>query len=179
MKVQSLPTREYLLETFSYNKSTGILVWRKRPRHHFKTDHWHKVWNSRYSGSMAHNMATNGYVLVNINKTKRCAHRVIWTMVKGPIPDGYEIDHRNGIRSDNRISNLRLATRCQNRANSALARPNRTGFRGVHKNGSKFRAVVWYDGGCRVIGQFATPELAHAARNKEAARLHGKFAKNT
>jgi hypothetical protein len=46
------------------------------------------------------------------------AHRLIWESVHGPIPEGLEINHRNGIRWDNRIDNLELVTKSQNKKHS-------------------------------------------------------------
>lgn len=42
------------------------------------------------------------------------AHRLIWEAANGPIPDGKEINHINGVKTDNRIANLELATRSEN-----------------------------------------------------------------
>lgn len=42
------------------------------------------------------------------------AHRVVWMAANGPIPDGLEINHRNGIKTDNRLANLELVTRSEN-----------------------------------------------------------------
>lgn len=50
---------------------------------------------------------------------KRCVlqHRIVWETFKGVIPDGYEIDHINTIKTDNRLENLRLVTPKENMAN--------------------------------------------------------------
>jgi hypothetical protein len=54
----------------------------------------------------------DGYIQVKfgMNEPAVFAHRVIWEHVYGPIPDGMTINHRNGIKDDNRIANLELAT---------------------------------------------------------------------
>lgn len=54
-------------------------------------------------------------------------HRIIWESVHGPIPAGLQIDHRNGIRNDNRIANLRLATPQENVAYALRAGSMRRG----------------------------------------------------
>lgn len=38
------------------------------------------------------------------------AHRVVWAFHNGPIPEGMEINHKNGIRDDNRLENLEILT---------------------------------------------------------------------
>lgn len=59
-----------------------------------------------------------GYVqVVHVTRGERIwpmAHRLIWEAVNGPVPDGLEINHRNGRKADNRIENLELVTRGEN-----------------------------------------------------------------
>lgn len=57
-----------------------------------------------------------GYTQLSFKGKTTLAHRVIWIMHNGPIPDGYEIDHINRVRNDNRIENLRLLTVAENRS---------------------------------------------------------------
>lgn len=58
----------------------------------------------------------NGYKTICIGKT-RLAHRVVWEVFNGEIPKGMEIDHINTIRGDNRLSNLRIVSSKENKAN--------------------------------------------------------------
>jgi len=60
---------------------------------------------------------SHGYYVAIVNKKSYSLHRVIWELNFGPIPDGYEVDHINMDKTDNRISNLRLASRSQNNCN--------------------------------------------------------------
>ena len=50
------------------------------------------------------------------------AHRFIWECVNGDIPDGFEIDHINSVRDDNRIENLRCVTMAENRKYASAKR---------------------------------------------------------
>lgn len=142
------PTKESVREMFEYDAKTGALLWKNC---------WHKRLNNTPAGSDYQ----DGYKRVGINGGSHMQHRVIWIHVHGSIPRGMEIDHKNGIRSDNRISNLRLASRSTNMLNLQRAhRDNRNGFLGVtrHKSG-KFQAVLSH----RYLGLFDTAEQAHAA----------------
>ena len=67
-------------------------------------------------GEVAGNINTNGYRRIVINKKVYQAHRLIWMFHNGDIETGLQIDHINQIKDDNRIENLRLATRSQNKS---------------------------------------------------------------
>lgn len=59
-----------------------------------------------------------GYMIINFYKKKSVySHRLIWETLKGPINVGYEIDHINTIKTDNRIENLRCVTHAENMNN--------------------------------------------------------------
>lgn len=59
--------------------------------------------------------ANNGYVTITSHgRYIGSAHRMVWECVNGSIPDGMEVNHINGIRDDNRISNLEIVTRSEN-----------------------------------------------------------------
>lgn len=49
-----------------------------------------------------------GYRLVTVDGEQVFEHRHVWEQTNGPIPDGWEIHHRNGIRDDNRLTNLKM-----------------------------------------------------------------------
>lgn len=86
------------------------------------------------------------------------------------------IDHINGIRDDNRISNLRLATPELNTRNACVPKNNSTGVVGVRRISYKryegFRASIGANGKTIDLGLFKTLEDAAAAR-KFAKRQRG------
>jgi hypothetical protein len=60
----------------------------------------------------------NGYLVIALSaggeKKRKYLHRAAWEAFRGPIPKGLEINHRNGVRTDNRLENLELVTRADN-----------------------------------------------------------------
>lgn len=89
----------------------------------------------------------SGYVRVMINGKSYAAHRLIWMLYyKEYLDSSIEIDHINHIKHDNRISNLRKATRSQNQHNALLRLDNKTGVKGISKQGSYYSASVRSNG---------------------------------
>lgn len=101
------------------------------------------------------------------------AHRVIWALHYGVWPES-EIDHINGVRSDNRIENLRLATRSGQLQNVGIRASNTSGYPGVswHRGRGRWRAAIRCQGAARHIGYFDSAEEAGAAYLEAKARLH-------
>lgn len=71
-----------------------------------------------------------GYRIIRIDSENYHAHRLVWLYQYGNFPD-YLIDHINGNRDDNRLTNLRPATYKQNGENQKLHSTNKSGHRGV------------------------------------------------
>ena len=95
------------------------------------------------------------------------------------MPDGYEIDHINGNRLDNRAENLRLASHAQNMRNVKKLNTNKTGFKGVSLLSSgKYRAVVNHEGRQIHVGVYSTPGEADAAARVKREELHGEFCRH-
>jgi hypothetical protein len=74
------------------------------------------------------------YKQISRNGVRRDAHVVLWEDAHGPVPEGFMVDHRNGDKHDNRIDNLRLATKKQNAHNSRRSSNNTTGLKGLSWN---------------------------------------------
>ena len=83
-----------------------------------------------------------GYITVRCNNTKFKAHRIIWEMHFGKIPENYEIDHIDRNKTNNNLENLRLATRSQNVRNISITSKNKSGYKGVSWNKQVSKWVV-------------------------------------
>lgn len=101
---------------------------------------------------------------------------VIWVLHFGRWPTA-EIDHINHNRHDNRIANLREATKAQNTINRRWFNPNGKGvtFR-TDRNSRPWQAQIAFNGKKIHLGFFDTPEEAHEAYKKASAKYHGEFA---
>jgi hypothetical protein len=134
--------------------------------------------NSRArSGALAGYRRADGYVNVAVKGKRYQVHRVAWLMTHGVWPAA-DIDHVNGVRDDNRLINLREATRSENCRNRGATVNNRTGFKGVcwHKRCRKYQARIKVRGKDTYLGLFDTPEAAHAAYQSAVYDFHGAFA---
>lgn len=123
---------------------------------------------------------TVGYGAIHIDGKLYYSHRLAWFYVHGKWPRD-QIDHVNMDRIDNRISNLREATRAQNRMNESIKKSNTSGYKGVSwsKEKTRWEARIMKDRKSTVIGYFDDPKDAHEAWKKKAAELHGEFARSS
>lgn len=175
----TLPPIELLRELFSYDPDTGYLYWKERSPEHFSRPCMKATWNRQNAGRQVTSIGGNRYIRVRIYKADFVAHRVIFALMTGKEPTN-EIDHINGIRTDNRWCNLREATRSENSVNAGPMKNNALGIRGVclFKQGKyiRYTAEICMNGKRRRLGYFSTPEEAEAAYRKAADEMHGEFA---
>lgn len=153
-------TPHQLRNILNYDPSTGRFSWR------VKTSR--KVVVGKEAGSTK----PSGYVSIRINGQGHYAHRIAWCYVYGVWPTD-EIDHINGVRDDNRIANLRQATRKQNMENRV--RPlGASGYRGVVwlKANQKWRASIVHNKKNIYLGLFDTAEEASAMYRDASAFFH-------
>ena len=126
-------------------------------------------------GERAGSLMEHGYRRIIIDYVKHYEHHLAWLYVYGEYPD--EIDHVNGVRNDNRITNLRLCTRSQNRFNTQTT----TGESGLAGAYLDKRTLQWYSkiqfgGQQKFLGNFASAEEAHAAYIVALNEIAGEFA---
>lgn len=169
-------TQDYIRRLFDCHPDDGHLVWRDRPDTDFISSGAWKAWNTKYSGKKAGYSGYKGYFVVRIDGHNYMAHRLIWTHVYGEIEDGFFVDHADRNPTNNRISNLRLATISQNCFNTGFSSKNRSGARGVHitRHGKFFSRIV-HKGASIYLGTYETLEEASEVYNKEAAKRFGEF----
>lgn len=158
-------TVERVREFLDYDPKSGIFKWRKDK-------------GTVRSGSIAGSKVANGYVLIRLDKCQVFAHRLAWFYIYGEWPNE-QVDHINGNREDNTLSNLRLASQSQNSCNGVLRSTNTSGYRGVSwsKEKGKWVARIVKDRKQHVLGYFASKEEAYYAYLKAARELHGEFGK--
>jgi len=166
-----------------YDPKTGRFWWKIRAYDTFYGDvtmrfNRGKAWNQRFAGTRAFTSLSLGYFVGSILGCKVYAHRVAWIHYYGEMPSqGLLIDHINGDRTDNRISNLRLVTRQQNIYN----KPSRGGasqHKGVlwNKYARKWQTVIRHEGKTRHLGLFNSEEEAAARYIQEAEIVQGEYA---
>lgn len=126
-------------------------------------------------GDRAGTIRYNGYRQVAIAGSIYLEHRIIWMYVYGYFPE--EVDHKNGVRDDNKLTNLRACTCSQNRKNSARD-VGTSGLRGVspNKSATRWRARIWVDGTEFSLGEYDSPKEARLVYLTAAEQTHGEFA---
>lgn len=114
----------------------------------------------------------NGYPCANVNGHPTLLHWIIMGKEKG-----YDIDHINGNKNDNRLSNLRKVTHQQNRCNSKLNSNNKSKFKGVcwSKASKKWMAYITFKSKRIYLGLYENIEDAKKARQNAEIVYFGQF----
>jgi HNH endonuclease/AP2 domain len=161
------PSIDRLKDVLSYDKHTGVFRWKKT------------LSKRNCEGNIAGSFSKeHGYISICIDGKRYMAHRLAWLYEFGSWPTN-DIDHINTIRNDNRICNLREATRADNLHNMSVPSHNTSGFKGVswHKARGKWRATIKLNRRSIHLGAFNDKEEAANAYKEAASRLFGEFAR--
>ena len=164
MKLKEQLTSEYVAKRLDYNPETGVFTWKIPTAKKLKP------------GDVAGCLHKSGYIKIILDGVSYWAHRLAWLYYYKEWPKGetYQIDHINGHRADNRITNLRLVTNMKNARNHILYKRNTSGTNGVCFNtqSGKWQAYIRINGRQKHLGYFLNYEDAVSART-QAEKEHG------
>jgi hypothetical protein len=136
---------------------------------------WKVTRGRQKAGSCAGYIQTNGRRYLRINGKLMLEHRVIWMMQHGEVPEF--LDHIDGNPQNNRIENLRPATKQQNAMNRKVHRTNKLRVKGVQKTLSgKFASYIWVNKTNKYLGTFDSPKQANTAYQQAAQKHFKEFA---
>lgn len=162
-----LPPLEELKEFLDYNPDTGVLTWKKQVRNSVKI--------GEEAGCRQH-YKRDTRIRISINSKLYLAHRLAYYMYHGIDPLNNDVDHEDRNSLNNKISNLRLATRTENCRNQKISKNNTSGVTGVHwhKLKKKWEASIRV-GKKKYLGCFTNKEDAIQARKEAEKKYFGKF----
>lgn len=150
---------EELKEYFKYEPSTGKLFWNKRPS------------NRVVIGSEVGNYNDQGYKVCRFKGKTLRVHRIVWAVSKGEHPTEF-IDHINGDKGDNRLTNLRVVSNAENLQNMK----NSKGYT-YHRKLNKWMAQIVVNKEYKYLGVFNTEHEAHESYLKAKKELHPFYVK--
>lgn len=184
---KSLPSPELLRKLLRYDADSGTLYWNNRTPDMFEDGKRRAAsicnqWNSKNAGNMAlTSTCSGGYRIGAVNGVMVRAHRAVWAINFGYWPN-MQIDHINGVRSDNRIENLREVCHQDNMRNIKAPSTNTSGHVGITflKSEGKWKAGISVDGKTKHLGVFQEKSAAISARKDAEAKYgfhenHGRF----
>lgn len=161
----TIVSQSLLLEMFSYNESEDNLVWDTVGK------------NSGKNGEIAGTLRCDGYYSIAVKGSLYLVHRLIWMYEYGCFPDGF-IDHVDGNKSNNHISNLRDVTPEESNRNMPKPKDNTSGVIGVSwsKHANMWLARINHKKKTINLGYFKDFEDAVSARKE--AEVNYKYHKN-
>lgn len=157
-------TQQELRELLHYDPETGIFT--------AKVKRYRAV-----VGKPIGTVTSGGYVRMTIRRKVYLAHQLVWLYVHGEWPKT-KLDHKNNVRNDNRISNLRQADDSQNLFNKLNQSNNTSGYKGVRwdKRNNRWMVTIRSRGKDFFVGRFHDKSEAAAAYKAAADAHHGEFA---
>ena len=153
-------TADALRKLLDYNPETGKFARRTK-------------WGSQNIGDEPGSLSKHGYWQIGVFSRTHPAHRLAWLHYYGEWPP-HDVDHINRNRLDNRIENLRLATRSENLHNSGARAGSSSGVKGValrslrrgKRPSKQWMAHIMVNGKRFHLGNYYTLEEAAAARQQ-------------
>ena len=144
----------------------GVLYWKNPKAHRCKV------------GDKAGSVDKDGYIQVHLSGGRVPAHKIIWCMANGEMPE--MLDHINGNRADNQLSNLLVVTKRENNMNRAKRADNKSGFTGVrwHKQRGKWNARIKVDGRETSLGMYDDFDMAKKARMQAEIKHFGEYSRH-
>ena len=152
-------TQDELKRLLSYCEQTGQFRWRVRTGYRVRP------------GMIAGSLTQTGYIRIGVNRQEYGGHRLAFLYMTGSLP-AEEIDHINGVRSDNRWVNLRAVSHAENAKNLCIQKRNATGIVGVRWNKNRWEATIIFNGEYKHLGTFLDKNDAINAR-KAASEQYG------
>jgi hypothetical protein len=164
VRINDIPSLEELQKILDYDPKTGVFLAKVGGKAGWKIGEPVGTWD-------------RGYLRIIVNGKYYAAHRLAWKLFYGDISKLQQIDHIDGNRSNNAISNLRLANHNQNCQNIKPPKSNTSGFKGVHWNrqSGKWRAQIRYQTKRYFLGEFLSRETAYLAYCEASKKLHREF----
>lgn len=146
-------TQNKLKEILDYNPKTGIFIWKV------------SFANNINKGEIAGCVNGNGYIQISIKGKLYLAHRLAFLYMKGYFPE-FDVDHKKGIKTDNRWKNIRHATKSCNLQNQKMDLRNKSGFPGVFwcKRNKKWKAQIGINKKTISLGYYESSLEAALAR---------------
>lgn len=169
MRYKEIPSLNHLNECFDADFENGLLFWKIRPINHFRDQRIYHSWNRRFPKTKAgafNNVSK--YIIVKLDKVDYVIHRILWKMYYGEINSRLDIDHIDGNKTNNKISNLRLVERFVNTRNQKLRNINTSGYKGIHFDNKRLKWMVQisFNGRQEYLGSFENKEDAIICRKK-------------
>ena len=153
-------TQERLKELLSYDPQTGLFTWLMDK-------------GSARKGALAGKLNTASYVQIQLDKRVYLAHRLVWLYIYGAFPNCL-IDHIDGDKNNNSLSNLREATHTENQRNKRKFRGKY--LKGVMKVRNSYQSFIRHDNKKKYLGCFKTEQEAYQAYCLAAQKYFGEFA---
>lgn len=159
------PNIDGIAEVLRLDHGTGQLIWKVKR-------------GPAKPGLVAGTPHPGGYVQIKVLGRPLLAHQIVFAMHNGFWAE--EVDHINGVRTDNRPSNLRAVTRSENNYNAKVRKDNTSGVKGVNwfSQTGKWRARVRKEGQEYALGYFKNIGDAEAAVRAFREKAHGEFARH-